>query len=688
MADSARTPKPGEVLAYVRRHGWGVLKHEQGRGGEVHLKVCPMCGHQTRDKAKGSFQINEETGVFDAYCCGETGGLLTLKKKMGDLHVSHGTRRGDEHAKRLQKAKGKDKKKTVALNQKMTEQLVKALDPDGEAYSYLEKVRKFRPNIIEKFKFGYSERWFWKCPKCGKEISRKGIPPLDEPKFCNACRKKVTGAKLERKMPLVAIPVFEGKKLVNVKYRSASKEEKHFEREPKCPSTLFNVDSLDGKTRHIIITECELDTVAAAQYQLKNVVGLTTGADSAISLLTPYLDDLVDYDTVYLALDNDEAGDRGCDEIANLLGKYRCKRVKLPFKDLCSCQESGVSQADIQAAIKAASDYQMSLVQHISEFEDSFQRMFDPATVGGKPMYDDALQEFLKGWRMGEVTGVTGDTKSGKTTWTLRQSLKQASHGEGVLVCNVEHKPDDTVRKLVAMHAGKQYATMTKDEVKTAFQELSAMPIYMVDHYGSIELDDLADAIEYGVRRYQLRFVMLDHLHFILPQDTENEVAEIGRFMKLVTGWAVRMDIHIWLVIHPHKLKEDRQGRVIPPDLNTLKGSSSIKQAIANGIRIHKPRSLSRKARKIDRAVITVLAVRYEGGREGAVAYKFDQEAQDYLLWDEDYDDDDASKKKKAKVKEREPGEDDVSEEEQRQYEQEQLELGGKKKPDDDDIPF
>ena len=129
-------------------------------------------------------------------------------------------------------------------------------------------------------------------------------------------------------------------KLVNIKYRLMS--EKKFFSEKDCKHVLWNQDAVKGDS--LYITEGEADTLALFDY---GIIG--TSIPSGVSNLTWIENDwkfLEQFKEIYLLMDNDKAGQSSIENIVNRLGRWRCKSVLLPYKDVNECLMNGLSKED------------------------------------------------------------------------------------------------------------------------------------------------------------------------------------------------------------------------------------------------------------------------------------------------------------------------------------------------------
>ncbi len=251
----------------------------------------------------------------------------------------------------------------------------------------------------------------------------------------------------------------------------------------------------------------------------------------------------------------------------------------------------------------------------------------------------------IAGLRDGEITVVTGDTGFGKTTWTTAVAWDQARgyedrEGVGVLIASFEIPVVDVCRKLTCMESDKSFRkpidggndpkAMTDGDFETAITKLADMRIFFVDQYGKIPLEDLRDAIEYGVRRYGLWLVVIDHLHFFLDCDPRYERQMIDETMRALKEWALRLGIHIVIVVHPAKLRIDGSGATLPPGLNDLKGSSEIKKTADNVIRVDRLRGAEIPKDMTPFALFCLLKVRSDFAVEGEFPLSFDTDSMRY----------------------------------------------------------
>lgn len=195
-----------------------------------------------------------------------------------------------------------------------------------------------------------------------------------------------------------------------------------------------------------------------------------------------------------------------------------------------------------------------------------------------------------------------------------------------VLIASFEMKPGPILRKMVQMETGAHFQDLPRQRLEEALERISSLPIYFIDCYGEIGLEELKGAIYYARRRYGIEFVILDHLHFFLKYSGDHERQAIDQAIRDIKAWAMELGIHILLIVHPTKLTYD--NKVV--HLNDLKGSSGLKQIPDNVLSIWRPRGEDNGKSPTGEIVLHVLKCRDDSGDEGKVILTFDKRSQSY----------------------------------------------------------
>ncbi len=345
---------------------------------------------------------------------------------------------------------------------------------------------------------------------------------------------------------------------------------------PGRPTPLYGADRLTpGKGKSARVMEGEFDVLALRAYGLgENTVSGTTGASS---FAEDWLDSLEPFESVYLCYDDDESGKKGAAEVAGKLGTYKCSRVLFPRKDAGDCRIARVPEEAIHRAFKVAESYLDVKLRKANEFALDLNTLLDkPETLRGVSTGSEILDKAIGGWANGMVV-ITGESGSGKTTWTTWQLWKLAHSGQTVAITSFEQQPIMTVLQLLSMEMEGDPTEMPREAREAAFERLAALPLYIVDHYGQMPWTKLEEALKYAVRRCGVQYILIDHLGFLIDPDAEDERRAIQAVIRSMVLLRKDMDVTLFLIVHPRNDPDasKRFGRVT---MQHLKGASAIRQ--------------------------------------------------------------------------------------------------------------
>jgi archaellum biogenesis ATPase FlaH len=535
------------------------------RNGEYCLDQCPLSGC-----GPGHFYIGQANEMFYCQKCGGKGHILSLKKRLGDIPTI-------SHVSQYSKTPTPSKTIELALIEKYHRDLLE----NPAALAYLTDQRSFTLETIKKFKLGFND-----------------------------------GA--------ITIPHFRDGLCLNIKSRPIKPRGNKFFREEGYPSILFNPDNAKKYQDSVIITEGEFDAIAFDQMGFSNVIAVTGGAEI---FFNEWIDDLEQFNQIYLSYDMDEPGRIGMEKAADKLGRYRCLNILLPLKDGNDCLKAGFTNGEIGKILAQAKPFESKLVKKPEAFFDDIQNIFkNPSLNNGTQTGWQKFDELLGGFRPNELTILTGETSSGKTTWAANLGYKFSKRGHPVLVASFEMKPVAILKKIIQMESGQPMAYHSLDSLPPFFSSIACMPLYFVDVYGEVGLNELKDSIYYAQRRYDVKLVILDHLHFFLRYSGDQERQAIDQALRDIKTWAMELNIHIVLIVHPTKLTYD--NKVVY--LNDLKGSSGLKQIPDNVLSIWRPRGEDNLKNPQAEVILYILKVRDDAGDEGKVLLTFDKRSQSY----------------------------------------------------------
>lgn len=235
-------------------------------------------------------------------------------------------------------------------------------------------------------------------------------------------------------------------------------------------------------------------------------------------------------------------------------------------------------------------------VIHLSELFDNVikARFPDSASIQGYPttcwpVFNDAFG----GLRPGEVTVITAETGTGKSTFALNWALDYAKPGGNGVFCVSPEMSKQAIAEIIAQLIHKKpvpYFDHNTDltdliAVKEIFKHLN---FWFFDHYGRLNIDFLIKAIWYAVCEKKTRLIVVDHLGYLVRRENaETQALAIGNTMRDLVTAARQLNATILLIVHPAKLYT--HGKKRPVEVDDLKGSSDIKQEAANVFSLYKP---------------------------------------------------------------------------------------------------
>lgn len=513
-----------ELDRYIKDKNW-IWKRLDG--DNIGIRVCPFCGHENY-----KFSIHEKTALFKCWHCSESGNLYSLKRSLGDINKLVSAAQITDTDK---------PKKSNPIDMKFIDKFHNQLLKFKRGRDYLTQ-RCFSEETIRYFKLGVkkSNGDFWIV-----------IPHIND----GICH--------------------------NIKFRSLPPAEKKFTRNKGSESVLFNADAL-AEYDEIIIAEAELDAISFWEAGIKNVVGLTCGADS---FQPEWLDALADKTKIILCLDADSVGQISARKIARRLGFDRCYNVMLPCNDANQVlQEYGA--AALNESIKDQEQFEVHGVISGADVISRCMMSDDIGEVGYFTPWEGVNRLLGKGQQLGNLVVLSGRVKTGKTTLALNEGVFLASLGIPSLTFCLEMTVEQLGRKVVASMCRKNIDKLDQLDYLDVRSRMESMPFYFVepDWGSSFKVANVMDKIRESVKRYGIKHLVFDNLHF-LCRSLQYITAEIGQVTRTFKKLAQELDILIWLVAQPKKIGSDR-----PMQHEDLKDSSSIAADADKIILLHRDR--------------------------------------------------------------------------------------------------
>lgn len=220
----------------------------------------------------------------------------------------------------------------------------------------------------------------------------------------------------------------------------------------------------------------------------------------------------------------------------------------------------------------------------ISSGYEIFQRMYADLMSGKRIEQLNinwrVLTKKFGGFRMQELTVLTGDTGMGKTTWAVNVLYLLLENKVRCFCFSLEMGPQAIIKKLFRMHTG---SPLDYEGVKRGHEKFSEISrnhhLLLMDGQEFLKFQDFKTLLAWAAMNRQCKFFLIDH--FEMVADSNWDAMEIGRAVAEIRSLAYKLDIHIMLICHPRKRgTNDSAERQV--EMHDMKGSSGIIQFADN----------------------------------------------------------------------------------------------------------
>jgi len=347
---------------------------------------------------------------------------------------------------------------------------------------------------------------------------------------------------------------------------------------------LFGQERFSAGGKYVLVTEGEFDALSA--YQMLGakyaVVSVRNGAQSALKDCKANFDYLDSFNEIIFCFDSDQAG---------LEAQAQCAEL-FSHKSKCMKPVNG---------LKDASDY---LVENRStEFVDSFwraEKWTPDGIIAGSSLYEtvmkpieksdvdypfDGMNKLTYGIRKGELVTVTAGSGLGKSQflreiiWNIVQETE-----ENIGLMFLEESTRRTGLSLMSLAANKPLhlpdTEATQKEKDDAFaQTLGTERLYLFDHFGSTDVDNIVNRVRYLAKVVGCEYVFVDHISIIVSaQSNGDERKAIDEIMTKLRMLVQETGISLMVVSHLKRPENKGHEEGAATSLAQLRGSGAIAQ--------------------------------------------------------------------------------------------------------------
>lgn len=393
--------------------------------------------------------------------------------------------------------------------------------------------------------------------------------------------------------------------LTMVKYRPSRKIKKG---ENKCwcqkgadtTPLLFNMNRINT-TVPLLICEGEPDCLSAIEAGFTNAVSVPLGSTN-FHWIEENWDFLEQFDSIIICSDNDEAGLKMQKECIYRLGSWRTKVVEVPqlYVDTTTNQRYSVNDLNevlyyfgkekVMEIILDAKDSPVPGVVDFADIED-----IDLDALDGIPTGLPNLDRYLMKLFYGTLNIVTGINGSGKSSFLNQVICQCLDRGENAYLFSGELPNFQAKNWLNFIFAGQrnvkecQYNESTfykvTPEAKKAISEFYRGRLYIRQDGESNKAADLLKSMEDSVRKYGTKLLILDNLTAInLESNDSNKYDKQADFIMDLIAFAVKFNVVVILVVHPHKI--DMMRRLSKMDVQGISAIIDLAHRIISLYRV------------------------------------------------------------------------------------------------------
>jgi twinkle protein len=341
--------------------------------------------------------------------------------------------------------------------------------------------------------------------------------------------------------------------------------------EADCEPVLFGWQAISDDAREVTITEGEIDAVTMWDYGFPALsVPFGGGKGAKQQWIEREFERLFRFEVINLALDHDAEGDIAAEEIANRLGRHRCRRVKLPHKDANECRQKGVTQDVIAECIRLAESLDPPELRRAGEFLEGARKLFYPTgerEAGYRLPFAKIGDKFI--CRPGELTIWTGQSNDGKSQLLSHCAVSWIADGARICEASFEMAPAQQLKRKIKQAGNIDRPT---NEYLDHVVNWLNTSLWMTRTGGKAKTSNVIEIFEYARSRHGCDVFILDSLMRlgIAPDDFSAQETAVYE----LTNWTQKSGVHLHLVAHSRK-PDTRSGHTVP-NVSDVKGASEI----------------------------------------------------------------------------------------------------------------
>lgn len=315
-----------------------------------------------------------------------------------------------------------DKKPSLVFYPRVNRYECKGCGIKGDVFDLLQAIKGL--DFKEAVKYLDPNIQFQKHPTTPKDyLESRGITKKTQSRF---------GLRIEDKTLVIPLPTGE-------KYRKFDGSQKYIHK-PGTSACLFK--TLKARKR-VILTEGEIDAITVYQHTGYPAWSTTCGAET---FKKEWVKDFEGFEKIFVAYDNDEAGQQGAEKAAELLGIDRCFKLEVPKhigKDWSDYFSLGFSKEDFDRILKQAKSFKApTFLERVDAEPIEEYRAFSGFS---------SIDKVVKGFRDSGVYLIAGLEKCGKTSFLMNIAHNLIKNGDKIGYINTELNDKQFVNKMASI---------------------------------------------------------------------------------------------------------------------------------------------------------------------------------------------------------------------------------------------
>ena len=345
---------------------------------------------------------------------------------------------------------------------------------------------------------------------------------------------------------------------------------------------LFGQQAFKGGGKYITVVEGEADALAVSEmFDGKwAVVSIRSGASGAVKDIKQNLEWLETFENVVICFDNDKAGQEASRAVLDLFTPNKAKNVKLSAKDAGDM----LKERNVQGFIKEWWNAKTYQPDGIIAGLDTWESIVAQEDVQSIPYPWACLNDMTYGFRERELVTITSGSGMGKS-----QIVRELEHyllgatDDNIGILALEEDIPKTALGIMSIEANQTLhlsREFSRDDKKVFWDRtLGTGRIFMFDHWGSTNEDNLLSRIRYMAKGLDCKWIILDHLSIVVSdQEVNDERKAIDSIMTKLRQLVQETGVGLFLVSHlrrPSGKAHEDGGQI---SLAELRGSAAIAQ--------------------------------------------------------------------------------------------------------------